>query len=70
MVSVNLFNALSYPWKEQLIFIFFLYQLKLMLKFVCFCVDVGIGHSFDVGVCLGVFCVGVFVVSIGVSWVT
>ena len=40
-----------------------------MLKFVCFCVDVGIGDSFDVGV----FCVGVFVsigVSFGVSWVT
>ena len=34
MVSVNLFNALSYPWNEQLIFIFFLYQLKLMLRFV------------------------------------
>ena len=44
-----------------------------MLKFVCFCVDVGIGDSFDVGVGLGAFCVGVFVsigVSFGVSWVT
>ena len=51
------------------LYIFFLYQLKLMLKFVCFCVDVGIGHSFDVGVGLGVFCVGVFV-SISLSWVT
>ena len=40
VVSVNLFNALSYPWKEQLILEYSLYQRYLMLKlflFFCWC---------------------------------
>ena len=63
MVSVNLFNALSYPCKEQLIFICFLYQLKLMLRFVFVFV------LMLVSVIVLMFLL-VLVNSFGVGWVT